>query len=154
MSEIRALQTLLPLLLLVSLFAGCGDGRPRRVPVAGQVFIDDKPLTTGFVRIVPDNMRAATGTLDSEGRFRLSTFDPDDGCVPGTHRVEIVAKKTITQSEFLWLVPPKYQSVETSGLTVTIDGPTDNLRIDLTWEGGKPFVERYESSGDFDPARL
>ncbi len=36
----------------------------------------------------------------------------------------------------------------------TIDGPTDSLAIELSWDGGKPFVERHETSGDVDPSKL
>ena len=38
---------------------------------------------------------------------------------------------------------------ETSGLTCEISGPTDALTINLTWDGGKPFIEHAgaESEG-------
>lgn len=124
------------------LLIGCGDGRPTRVPVAGKVLIDGQPLTKGFVRVVPANDRAATGAIDEEGRFRLTTFEQGDGCVPGTHPVEIIALESISDTETLWLVPKKYHQAATSGLTVTIDGPTDDLTIELTWNGGRPYIER------------
>lgn len=131
-----------PLALCLLLLVGCSDGRPTRVPVAGRVLIDGQPLTTGFIRVVPANGRAATGTIDKQGRFRSTTFEQGDGCVLGTHPVEIIAFESISDIEILWLVPKKYHQANTSGLTVTIDGPTDDLTIELTWDGGQPYVER------------
>lgn len=144
---------LLPAILPV-LSGGCGDGRPRRVPVSGRVIIDGKPLVSGFIRVVPDDARPSTGEIDSDGRFRLTTFDQLDGCVAGTHRVEVVAFDTISPTALRWLAPPKYRDSSSSGLTVTIDGPTDSLAIDLSWDGGEPFVQRQETGGDTDPSKL
>jgi len=138
----------------LGLTAGCGDGRPQRVPVAGTVTVDGKPLTAGFIRVVPDDARPATGKIDADGRFRLTTFDERDGCVTGTHRVEVIAFDTISPSTIRWLVPPKYRDTSTSGLTVTVDGPIDSLAIELSWQGGKPYVERFETAGDTDPSQL
>ncbi len=141
-------------LLTCGLPAGCGDGRPRRVPASGKVLIDGQPLGSGFVRVVPLDARAATGAIDAEGNFRLTTFDKDDGCVPGVHRVEVIAYQTVSPTAIRWLVPKKYQKASTSGLTVTIDQPSDSLLLELNWEGGEPFVERSEATGDVDPADL
>ncbi len=145
---------LLWLLVAALLLSGCSDGRPRRVPVSGLVTIDGKPLKAGFVRVIPDDARPSTGQIDAEGRFRLTTFDQLDGCVTGTHRVEVVAFDTVSPTALRWLAPPKYRDSTTSGLTATIDGPTDSLAIELSWDGGKPFVERHETSGDVDPSKL
>jgi hypothetical protein len=140
----------LPIVLLLAL-AGCAPGPPKPVPVAGTVLIDGKPLAAGFIRIVPADSRAATGQIDAQGRFRLTTSKEGDGCVPGTHPVEVVATKSVRHGELLWLVPEKYRDPTRSGLTATISGPTDDLVINLTWDGGKPFVEKIETGGDFDP---
>ena len=142
------------LFLLCGMLAGCGDGRPVRVPVSGKILIDGKPLGSGYVRVVPADARAATGQIDAGGNFRLTTFDEGDGCVPGTHRVEVIAYQTISHTAIRWLVPKIYQKASTSGLTVTVEEPTDSMLIELSWEGGKPFVEQSESSGDVDPANL
>jgi hypothetical protein len=140
--------------LLVGVFAGCGDGRPRRVPVSGQVLIDGKPLRCGYVRVLPEKSRAATGTIDKQGRFQLTTFDPGDGCVPGTHPVEVFAAEKAGPSAVRWLIPKDYQDEATSGLTVTIKEPTDSLVIKLSWKGGQPFVEQLDTRGDDgDPTR-
>ena len=147
-------KQILPLLALAGLTAlvGCGDGRPPRVPVSGRVTIDGQPVTKGFVQIIPKDARAAQAPLDAEGRFRLETFDPEDGCVVGKHQVAVISNEPLSTTKIRWLVPQKYRRPETSGLWVEIAGPTDNLEIPLTWDGGKPFIEETVTQGDIDLA--
>jgi len=116
---------------MLLVLAGCGKARTPCVPVAGQVFLDGKPLPMGFIRVIPEKGRAATATLDAEGRFHLSTFNTGDGCIRGTHAVEVIAKQSLGKNNTHWVVPEKYGKAATSGLKVTIDKATDSLRIDL-----------------------
>jgi hypothetical protein len=127
--------------------AGCGDGRPKRVPVSGRVTIDGKPLEVGYVQLVPPEDRPATGNIGPDGRFTLTTFEPNDGCVLGTHGVVVIANKALSPTSMKWFAPKKYMSVPTSGLTAEITGPRDDLEFKLSWEGGKPFVETYQAEG-------
>jgi hypothetical protein len=121
---------------------GCGDGRPDRLQVSGQVLIDGKPLSYGFVRFVPKGGRPAGGRLDEQGRFTLSSYGTNDGIIPGVHRVEVDASEEISSTQKKWHAPKKYFRYKSSGLEQEIAGPTDSLVINLTWDGGKPFVER------------
>jgi len=132
---------LVALLLLVS---GCGDGRPKRVPVSGRVLIDGKPLSYGFVRVVPEGARPASGKIGPDGRFTLTTFEPGDGAVLGTHAMSVAGVEVINSTSQRWHAPKKYADTGTSDLTATIDGPTDSLIVELTWDGRKPFVERFD----------
>ncbi len=119
---------------------GCGPSRPAVVPAAGIVTLDGKPLAGGFIRLVPAASRPATAAIGPNGRFTLGTFAEADGCVPGTHGVEVIGPlpaggeaaaavpaPTVT-------VPARYRAAETSGLTITITitGPTRDLTIPLT----------------------
>jgi hypothetical protein len=122
--------------------AGCGDGRPSRLPVSGQVLIDGQPLSYGYVKLVPTGARASGGYLDEQGRFTLGCYAKDDGVIPGSHKVEVNAGEMISATKRLWHAPKKYSSYNTSGLTQEITEPTDSLVINLTWDGGKPFTER------------
>ena len=154
--SVRGVRTpvLLKLALLCLLCAsasGCNDGRPRRMPVSGQVLIDGEPLTAGNIRVVPADARAATGTIGPDGKFTLTTFAPDDGCVPGTHPVLITAFETINAGAIRWIAPPKYRDLDSSELSVTIEKATDDLVLELSWDGGKPFVQRMDSTGDAVP---
>ena len=126
------------------LAAGCGDGRPPRKQVSGQVLIDGEPLTFGFVRFVSDHSRPASAELDDEGKFTLSSYGEYDGVVPGLHRVEVNAGEWLGDSERKWHAPPKYFNYRTSGLTQEITESTESMVINLTWDGGKPFVERVK----------
>ncbi|MBX3432241.1 MAG: hypothetical protein KF847_02720 [Pirellulales bacterium] len=120
---------------------GCGDGRPERVRVAGTVTIDGQPLTHGNIKFVPAGARPSAGKLDATGRFTMTCFDGDDGVVRGRHRVAISASKILSESKIQWFAPKKYADFRTSGVEFEIDQPTEDLKIELTWDGGKPFVE-------------
>ena len=119
--------------------SGCADGRPARVPVSGIVTIDGEPLTNGTIRFVPEVGRAAIGSIDTQGRFSLTCYELDDGVPPGVHRVSITATEPVGD-KVRWHAPKKYSNHKTSGLTQQIDAAVDNLQIEITWDGGKPFV--------------
>ncbi|HBO45018.1 MAG TPA: hypothetical protein DD670_14025, partial [Planctomycetaceae bacterium] len=97
---------------------GCGDGRPKRVPVSGQVLIDGQPLKYGFIRLEPKGNRSATGEIGPDGRFTLTTFEKDDGAVPGTHPAMILAAEALSSTKQKWHAPKKYANARLSGLTV------------------------------------
>lgn len=124
------------------LVAGCGSHHPARVSASGQVLIDGKPVTHGSVMFVPKGARPSTGQLDEQGRFTLTCYEGQDGAVLGEHRVAVVANEPVGGNAIRWLVPKKYADYRTSGLTVDFTASTDSLRFDLTWAGGKPFVEK------------
>lgn len=138
--EVWGVAAVLAAAVLAVAAAGCGPRRPTVVPASGIVTLNGKPLPGGFVRIVPTASRPATGEIGPDGRFSLGTFTAADGCVPGTHGVEVIGPlpaggeaapavpaPTIT-------VPARYRAVETSGLTITITAPTSDLSILLTSE--------------------
>ncbi len=126
----------------IASLAGCSESGPRIVPVSGIVLIDGVPLTKGTVQVMPAGHRAASGSIGPDGRFTLTTTDENDGCFTGTHPVRVIGNENVGATDIRWLAPKKYSTPDESGLTVTIDGPTKDLKIDLTWEGGKPFVEK------------
>ena len=122
--------------------AGCSDGLPVRVPVSGTVYIDGKPLSRGSVMVIPSGERPAGGSIGPDGRFSLSTYERNDGVILGKHMVTIQATEHLNETETRWLTPKKYGNASTSGLSVSIEEATDDLRIELTWDGKGPFVER------------
>jgi hypothetical protein len=125
---------------------GCSDGRPARVPVSGRVVIDGQPVTTGSIRFSPESGRPAVSAISSDGRFELRTFEDGDGCVPGSHRVSVLAYKE-TPSEVQWFVPKKYANPTQSGLIENIEQATDSLLIELTWAGKTgPEIEKTGAS--------
>ncbi len=138
-------------LALTYALGGFGDGRPKLVPVSGVVLIDGKPLTSGNVIVFPNHNRQASGPIGSDGRFTLTTYEPNDGCILGKHPATVNALHVISGNTQEWLAPSKYRDVATSGLTVDITGATDNLKIEITWSGGKPFKEN--GAGDGTPRK-
>ena len=129
------------LILVIAALVGCSDGRPARLAVSGQVLIDGKPLTYGYIRFVPQGGRPSGGRLDEQGRFTLSCYGENDGIIPGVHRVEVDGSEPLSATKRKWHAPKKYFRYRTSELTQEITGPTDSLVVNLTWNGGKPFVE-------------
>ena len=115
--------------------AGCGDGGPNMVPVSGVVLLDGQPLDYGHIQVIPADWRPASGQIGKDGRFTLTTTEPNDGCAVGTHQVAILAGESITAETTRWHAPAKYADIQTSNLTVNITGPTDDLKIELQSDG-------------------
>ena len=106
--------------------------RPRR-PASGRVLMNGKPLTghVGFVRVVPAGSRASTGRIDpADGRFTLTTYKTDDGCVEGSHPTAVIVNTTVG-NRLVWIAPERYGDDATSGLKVEIKGPTSDLELHL-----------------------
>ncbi len=152
-------QAVVPIAVALLLtLVGCSDGRPDRVPVSGRVLLDGKPLTVGFVRLVPPDARAATGRIGEDGSFHVTTFDTGDGAVTGAHKVAVVAYDENSPGEYRPLIPDKYVRPETSGLEIQIDGPTDDLIIELRSDAGPIGTSRRRqpasASFDSDPTKI
>lgn len=140
-----AIASLLATLCAAGMVAGCDDGKPKRVPVSGIVLIDGNPLTLGSVRMYPaSGGRPASGQIGPDGRFSMTTFEPNDGVVVGENKVEIRCVEAVSDTKAKWHTPQKYATADTSGLTLTIEKPTNDLELSLTWDGGKPFIETLE----------
>jgi hypothetical protein len=80
--------------MLLGWCGGCGasgsGALPSLVPVKGKVTFKGQPVTTGTVRFEPDDYgRPASGKLQSDGTYVLTTLKEGDGVVPGHHRVSI-----------------------------------------------------------------
>jgi len=77
------------------LFSGCGDGRLSTAPVKGIVTCDGKPVTSGSVSFSPvveggnaaSGARPASGAVQPDGSFVLSTYEANDGALVGKHIV-------------------------------------------------------------------
>ena len=147
-STYRCLQKAPLLALLFVACLGCSDGRPTRVPVSGTVLIDGKPLERGDVRLHAKNHRVAFGQLGPGGKFQLSTYELGDGCVVGTHPVSITASEVLSATSIRWHAPKKYGNASSSGIVVDVSESMNPVEIQLTWDGGKPFVERVAGGGD------
>jgi hypothetical protein len=140
--------------ILLSLLAGCSGGndkwkssRPKTVLAGGVVTLDGKPLEAAqvvFVSSSADSGTGGSGLTDADGNFELSSFPPDKGIPPGTYQVMIVKAivpevQEVSEDVFSppatakLLVPVKYTTPTTSGLTVEIpeEGKAD-IALQLT----------------------
>jgi len=119
---------------LALLFLGCGGDQPETVPVTGKVLLDGQPLTKGTVITTPDAGKGATGAIQPDGTFELSTYGDEDGALVGTHRAAVVAREpsTATGPEAppgKLLLPQKYTDGMTSGLTIEVTADGDNPTV-------------------------
>lgn len=136
-------------LLLLSFLIGCGDdGRPPLVPVSGVVTLDNEPVAGAAVMFMPlAGGRPAQGVTDAAGKFRLSTFEDNDGALVGNHQVTItkveVTGMTATadglsglvdpsQIKETWIIPQKYAQPDSSGLSATVAKGMDEVTFSLT----------------------
>ncbi|WP_437206059.1 carboxypeptidase-like regulatory domain-containing protein [Planctomicrobium sp. SH664] len=137
-------------LAMVALFCtGCSRSssidRPDVFPVAGVVILNGKPLADATVVFQPQEHEfAAMGKTDSEGRFQLTTFDSNDGAVPGSYRVSVVKHEEVpfvqgqrddapSVGPPKLLVPSNYADPTNSGLTATVvSGQPNEVKLELT----------------------
>lgn len=86
------ISVIVGLCFLSCTFLGCGSAREgaELCPVSGQVLFKGEPVEGATVAFRSDDApRMATGTTDANGQFELSTYEPGDGTVPGTHQVTV-----------------------------------------------------------------
>lgn len=131
------------LLLAGLVLVGCGGDRLSVVPVEGKVLYQGKPLEFGAVTFQPAAGPPASGAIQSDGSFRLSTYGNQDGAVPGMHKVAIVCfdsqrpdapppDPSAEPGLGKPLIPRKYLSADTSGLTAEVKSRNEPFEFTLT----------------------
>ncbi|HZW30350.1 MAG TPA: hypothetical protein VFF52_06545, partial [Isosphaeraceae bacterium] len=111
---------------------GCGSGSAAKgslIPVKGKVTYKGQPMTKGMVRFEPDGYgRMASGQLQPDGTFELTTLKPGDGVVAGEHQVFITdMDKKLAKDRAL----KKYGSRNTSGLKAEVSSERTEFTFDL-----------------------
>lgn len=117
--------------------SGCGGDKVKLAPAEGVVRLGGKPAANLSVQFMPDVMKGATGptsygTTDAEGKFRLKTYDGQDGAVVGTHNVILA---DLDEERPPQGVPLKKQPRLDTRYTTTKGGLTAEVK-----EGGGPIV--------------
>ena len=127
-------------LALVSIvaFAGCSPSTPATYPVYGKVVLEDgNPIQFGTVEFrLRDLLKqykeriVARGKIEQDGSFRLSTFEPNDGAVPGDY--EVIVNQLIISRDLSFeahghgpRVSPRYGDYALSGLSAKIEAIKD-----------------------------
>lgn len=143
--------------LWVAGLSGCGP-RTRLeglAPVEGTVTLRGKAVEGATVVFVPvtAGKRAAIGTTDATGRFRLTTKDPGDGAFPGPYAIAVSKSEasgglsaaeaeawsrrrenfgkyppapTITEH-----LPGRYKAATTSGFQATVTAGRNTVNLTL-----------------------
>ena len=117
-------------IIVTLLIVGCGKG----ASVKGKVtFPDGSPLTVGEV-IFQTETRMASGQIQSDGSYKLSSAEQNDGVPPGRYAVKIVKAYdssntppgTMPQDALppIPLIDAKFEKTETSGLACEVKGTT------------------------------
>ena len=131
------------LLALAGLCAAAGCS--RRLPTAavqGKVLYQGQPLRFGSVLFQSAAGPPATGIIQPDGTFQLSTYGKNDGAVIGKHQVQITcyesqdpqARPAASEGESgrgRSLIPEKYSSYTTSGIQVEVTARNEPFEWDL-----------------------
>lgn len=119
---------------------GCGAGQLKTVPVTGTVTYKGDPLEGAAVVFFKEKAPPATGQTDASGTFTLTTFEPNDGAVPGDYVVTVAKMESapeVTDDGRIprpasdkppkSLVPIKYSEPKSTDLkeTVASTGPNE-----------------------------
>jgi hypothetical protein len=131
-------------------WAGCGSDGPVLIPIRGEVLYKGAPLRDvprGLVKYLPksDNARQASGRIQPDGSFVLTTFQNADGVTPGEYLIVVTANTTQELSREQveaaggavagprLLIPEKYTDLNTTPLSDTVDANHSGFkRIELT----------------------
>lgn len=120
------------------LLMGCGGSdRADTVAVTGVVTVDGNPIENASVTFTPEAGRSATGTTDSEGKFKLTTYESDDGAIVGKHQISIAFSPSsddvpsndpaeMKKAKNKNPIPEKYGSASTSGLAEEVKASGEN----------------------------
>lgn len=121
------------------LISGCGNPHELETArVEGVVSYNGTPITKGLVVFIPAKGKRATGKIDGEGRFSLTTYSDGDGAIVGAHKVGIIAFENMDQFYLAYysekgshempeeIIPKKYADPYSSGLKFQVQSGQRN----------------------------
>jgi hypothetical protein len=118
------------------------------------VTFEGRPVEAGTITFYPElGGRPAVGKIHSDGVYELTTYHQGDGALLGAHKIAIEAKQVTStgvepksfaeelaqenasrrppKTNVTWLVPQRYSSTESSGLTATIVSGNNDIDFAL-----------------------
>jgi hypothetical protein len=124
-----------------SLAFGCGSPQVDYGPLGtlkGKVTFKGEPFTQGTVILAGDKSGTGSAPLQQDGTFYVT--DRIGGLRVGTYKIAFEAEtKEVTDKpntpprlEAVFVLPKKYYSTETSGLSVEIKKGANTLEFDVT----------------------
>ena len=124
--------------------AGCGSNQLKTAVVRGTVTYKGKPVPNGTISFVPTSGPSATGEIQPDGSYVLTTYRKGDGAVLGQHTVVIVAMQDMSdrlpearQPLPPPIVPLKYTSLATSDLRAEVHDRENTLDFSLQEDAKK-----------------
>jgi hypothetical protein len=118
--------------------AGCGDAQLKTAVVRGKVTFNGKPVPNGTISFIPTAGPTATGEIQPDGSFTLTTYRKGDGAVLGRHTVVIVAMEDMSTRLPEArnplpppIVPEKYTSLATTDLRREVKDEVNDFAFDL-----------------------
>lgn len=147
--SVRIPITLVAGLGLLLPLGGCSHdpNMPKLGKVHGTVTYKGKPLDAGHIVFTPatgkggDTGQNATGEINSDGTYELTTFDTGDGAILGQHIVTVTVQKgeMPKPDEYGQIkyelpknaVPEKFASAEKSPLRYTVREGNNTINIEL-----------------------
>jgi hypothetical protein len=128
-------------LLAAVVLAGCANNDGKTAVVHGKVTYKDRPVPNGTISFIPAEGRSATGEIQPDGSYTLSTFRKGDGAILGQHKVVIVAmedmSKRLPEARNPMppsIVPLKYTSLATSDLRADVKDEENTIDFKLADE--------------------
>lgn len=116
--------------MMLILLAGCGTDHPEVARVRGKVTLNGVPFTAGgTVYFEPQGTgKRASGRIQSDGSYELSTYSAGDGAVVGAGKVAVMPPVAVTdeltESQPLQTstspIPRRYRSMASSELTCEV----------------------------------
>lgn len=110
---------------------GCEQKGYTTYRVSGTVKFSDGSVPKGEVAQIMftpmqkgPGTKAASGLIQADGAYLLSTIEPDDGAFAGEYKVVIVVYKTYTGREPL--IGNQYLDTPTTPLTATVEPGKEN----------------------------
>lgn len=127
----RGCATLLLLTLFVAV--GCEESRVPVFPVSGKVSFKGKPPAGALVVLHPvgtANLEgiAPSGTVNDDGSFKITVYDPGDGAPQGDYVATVQWRKFVASEGGAGpnVLPEQYSSPATSPIKVSVQGgPTE-----------------------------
>lgn len=137
--------------IVMASLSGCGSDfeKPKLGKVKGKVTNGGKPVEAGHIVFTPvagkggDTGQSATGEINPDGTYEITTFDTGDGAIVGQHVVTVEVRNkgdempkpkadgTIDYKLPKTVSPPKYAKVDTSPLRCTVEAGGKTFDIDL-----------------------
>jgi hypothetical protein len=117
---------------------GCGNNKKKTNIVRGKVTFNGKEVPNGTITFFPENGPTASGEIQPDGSYTLTTFKTGDGAIEGAYKVVIVAMQD--QSNRLpedrnplpaTIVPDKYTSIATTDLRAEVKAGENTFDFNL-----------------------